>query len=147
MIWTVTVTRTGLSLADLVITNNPVGATYWLPEEGLEEPDQEYRRTYMPDHPDIHGKELLSAVLEHTNLPLQVYATAATAADLRAAKVALMDAFGQFSYSVTVDVDGESWGMFSADPAGIRWGAVDSGMVRAHLARASLVVPVYPIAS
>ena len=147
MIWTVTVTRAALSLADLVITNNPVGTDFHLPEDGLEQPEMNYRLGYMPDHPDIHGKQLLSAVLEHSNIPLSVYVKGATAAALGTNKAALSDAFGQFSYSVTVDVDGESWGTFSADPAGIRWGAVDSGMVRAHLARASLVVPVYPIAS
>lgn len=146
MIWTVTVTRTGLSLADLVITNDPA-QTYHLPEDGLEEPDQAWRLGYMPDHPDIHGRELVSAVREHSSLPLQVYTKATTAAGLRANKVTLNNAFGQFNYSVTVDVDGESWGTFSADPAGLRWGPVDSGMVRAHIARASLVVPVYPIAS
>lgn len=147
MIWSVTVTRTILGLPDLVITNNPQGNDFWLPEDGLEEPDMVYRLGYMPDHPDIHGKELLSAVLEHGAIPLSVYTKAASGADLRTNKNVIIAAFGQFVYNVTVDIDGDSWGTFSADPHYPRWGAVDSGMVRAHLARASLVVPVYPIAS
>ena len=147
MIWTVTVTRTALSLPDLVITNDPQAGDFWLPEEGLQEPDGDYRITYMPDHPDVHGKEKLSAVLEHDALPLVVYTKSTTGAGVRTNKNVLNAAFGQWSYGITVNVDGDSWGTFSADPHRPRWGAVDSGMVRAHLAKASLVVPIYPIAS
>ena len=140
-----TISRTSLSLADLVIGNDPTTG-FWLPEDGLEEPDQTWRLTYMPDHPDVHGKQLLSAVMEHSAIPATIYTKAADVATLGAQKAALSEALGQFSYTVTLNLDGVTYS-YSADPCGPRWGAVDSGMVRARIARASVVIPVYPIAS
>lgn len=143
--FSLTIGRAGLSLADLVIGNDPESG-FWLPEDGLEEPDQEWRLSYMPDHPDVHGKQLLSAVREHSAIPAVIYTKAADAATLAAQKAELATALGQFSYTVTLNLDGATYS-YSADPCGPRWGAVDSGMVRAKIARASLVIPVYPIAS
>lgn len=145
MILSLTIGRAGLSLADLVIGNDP-STGFWLPEEGLEEPDQEWRLSYMPDHPDVHGKQLLSAVLEHSAIPAVIYTKAADAATLASQKAELATALGQFSYTVTLNLDGATY-TYSADPCGPRWGPVDSGMVRARIARASVVIPVYPIAS
>lgn len=143
--FSLTIGRAGLSLADLTIGNDPTSG-FWLPEEGLEEPDQSWRLSYMPDHPDVHGKQLLSAVLEHSAIPAVIYTKAATSADLATNKATLATALGQFSYTVTLNLDGATYA-YSADPCGPRWGAVDSGMVRAKIARASVVIPVYPIAS
>ena len=143
--FSLTISRTSLSLADLVIGNDPTSG-FWLPEEGLEEPDQEWRVNYMPDHPDVHGKEKLSAVMEHSAIPAVIYTKAADAATLAAQKAALAGALGQWSYTVTLNLDGALYA-YSADPCGPRWGAVDSGMVRARIAKASVVIPVYPIAS
>ena len=146
MLLSLTITRAGLSLPDLVITNDPTAGDFWLPEDGLEEPDQTWRLTYMPDHPDLHGKQLLSAVREHSAIPARVYTDAASAADLATNKATLAAALGQFSYTVTLNLDGAT-AAYSADPCGPRWGAVDSGMVRGRIAAASFVIPVYPIAS
>lgn len=139
-----TITRTGLSLPDLVITNNPFGAKFWLPEEGLEEPDAEYRIGYMPDHPDVHGREKISAALEQATLPAVIYTQAADAAGLRANKAELRAALGQWAFTVTLDQDGAA-DSYSADPCTPRWGAIESGMLAQRMARASVVIPVYPI--
>ena len=140
-----TISRTSLSLADLVIDQDST-QPFWLPEDGLEEPDNDWRINYMPDHPDVHGKEKLSAVLEHSAIPAVVYTKAADVATLAAQKAALAAALGQWSYTVTLNLNGATYA-YSADPCGPRWGAVDSGMVRAKIAKASVVIPVYPIAS
>lgn len=141
-----TIGRGGLSLADLVIGDHPDTGPFWLPEEGLEEPDQAWRLNYMPDHPDVHGKQLLSAVLEHSAIPAVIYTRAADAATLAAQKAELATALGQFSYTVTLNLNGALYA-YPADPCGPRWGAADSGMARANIAKASVVIPVYPIAS
>ena len=146
MILSLTIGRASLSLADLVITNDPNAGDFWLPEDPFDEPEENYRLRYMPDSDDVHGKELVSAVLEHTSIPATVYTKAASAAALKANKAALRAALGQFAYSVTVNLDGAT-ATYSADPCGARWGTVDSGMVRAHIAKASVSIPVYPIAS
>lgn len=143
---TLTIGRASLSLPDLVITNNPFGATFWLPEEGLEEPTVDWRLTYYPDAPDIAGKALRAAVLEHTAIPAAIYTQASDAATLQANKRELLNALGQFSYSVTLDLDGAA-DTYDADPCGPRWGPVDSGMVRSRIARAEVLIPVYPIPS
>lgn len=146
MILSLTISRTSLSLADLVITNDPEAGAFWLPEEGLEEPDETFRLTYMPDSRDVHGKELVAAVREHSSIPATVYTKATSAVLLAANKAVLSAALGQFAYDVTLNLDGAA-ATYSADPCGPRWGEVDSGMVKQRMAKASFVIPVYPIAS
>lgn len=141
----ITFTRTSLSLADLVITDDPNAGDFWLPEEGLEEPDVTYRYTYMPDSRDIAGSELVQAVQEHSRIPVLIYVKGTDAAALKANKQTLRDALGQFSYTTTLDIDGEVYA-YRSDPTAPRFGPVDSGMVRQRIARASVVIPVYPIA-
>jgi hypothetical protein len=145
VILSLTISRASLSLADLVITNDPT-QPFHLPEDGLEEPDVTYRLAYMPDSRDVHGKELVAAALEHSAIPATIYAKAADSATLATLKAELRAALGQFSYDVTLNLDGAT-ATYSADPCGPRWGAVDSGMVKARMAKASVTIPVYPIAS
>lgn len=146
MILSLTIGRASLSLADLVITNDPTAGDFWLPEDPFDEPEENYRLRYMPDSDDVHGKELVAAVLEHTSIPATVYTKAASAAALAANKATLRAALGQFSYSVAMNLDGATR-TFSADPCGARWGTVDSGMLSGRIAKASFVIPIYPIAS
>lgn len=138
-----TITRASLALADLVITEIETGG-FWLPEDGIEEPDTTWRYTYAPDSSDIHGKQLLQAVKEHSALPLSIYARGATAGALADRKAELAAALEQFSYSAQLLVNSQGF-TWSCDPTSPRWGALDSGMARVHMARASVVIPVYPI--
>lgn len=139
----VTFDREALSLADLVITEDS-SDTFWLPEDGVSWPDFAMRRTYLPDSDYVGGQQLRSAVPAASTLPLTIYAHADTTAELKAAMAELSAAATQWAYDLTLTIDGESW-TYPADPEFPQWGQVDSGMVRAHMARASLTVPVNPI--
>lgn len=138
-----TITRTGLGLADLVITSNP-GGDYVIAEEGVGQPDATWRYYRAPESSDMHGSVLLAATKENSSLPLVITVHGDTAAALETNKAALTDALEQWSYTATLLVDGQG-DTYSCDPTSPRWGDYDSGMVRAHMARASVVIPVYPI--
>lgn len=139
----VTFTRAALSLPDLTIADNPFAASLWVPEDGVGAVGWDFRRTYAPDSGWQGGKGLLAAVREASTLPLTIYATAATSAALATVKDSLEAAAAQWSYTVTVTVDGVSES-YNCEPAIPQWGPVDSGMVRAHMARCQLVIPVNP---
>ena len=138
-----TLTRASLSLPDLVISSDPAGA-FVLPEDGIGEPDITWRYTYAPPSGDLHGSILLAAVKEHSSLPLVINVHGSTAAELQTNKQALTDALEQWSYNAQLLVNGQG-GTWSCDPTSPNWGDFDSGMARAFMARASIVIPVYPI--
>jgi hypothetical protein len=140
---TVTITRAALSLADLVINDHPGDGSLYVPEDGVGAVGWDFRRTYAPDSGWQSGKGLLAAVREASTLPLTIYAHASTSAALATAKATLEAAASQWAYDVTVTVDGVSE-TYHAEPAIPQWGALDSGMVHAHLARCQLVIPVNP---
>src|SRR5690349_17986212 len=100
MLLSLTISRAGLSLPDLVISNDPTAGDFWLPEDSVDEPEENYRLKYMPDSDYVHGKELIGAVLEHTAIPATVYTKASSAALLAANKATLRAALGQFAYNV-----------------------------------------------
>ena len=139
----VTFDRASLELPDLVITSDPFAGDFWLPEDGLGEVVEDLRRTYAPDSSYAGGRMLLAAVPEASEVPLAIYAQGDTTAEVAAAKAVLKAAAGQWDYDLTVTVDGVST-TYRAEPSMPRWGAFDSGMVRAHIARSSLVIPVNP---
>lgn len=129
---------------DLTIGDSPSGSM-WIPEDGLARPARGWRKKYADESAFYHGSLLTAAVLEQTSLPLAVYCKAASTAALEALQDELEDAVSQFAYTTTVTIDGvaKAW---ACDPADLSWGDVDSGEVRAFIVRASLVIPVYPIA-
>lgn len=138
----VTFTRAALSLPDLVVGDHP-GDGLWISEDGVGAVGWDFRRTYAPDSGWFSGKGLLAAVREASTLPLTVYAQAASSAALDALKAELETAAAQWSYTATVTVDGIAT-TYNCEPAIPQWGSVDSGMVRAHMARCQLVIPVNP---
>ena len=101
------------------------------------------RRTYAPDSAYFPGRSLLAAVSDASTLPVVIYAHATTSALLKTARTELETALTQWAYEVTYAEDGQTW-TWLADPELPQWGAVDSGMVRAHIARASVVIPLNP---
>lgn len=145
MTLSITIDRSSLSLADLSLTDTPGGA-FWLPEDALQRPAKAWRRTYAGSSPWLHGSTLTAAVLEQSTLPFTIYTQAASAAALDMQMDELEAALSQFTYDTTVTVNGvaKTW---ACDPGDIGWGEVDSGMARVHMARASVSIPVYPIAS
>lgn len=133
--------RTGLSLPALV-ADTPGSA--WIPEDGLGDPGYRYRITYAPPSDHIDGGEKYAAALEMGELPVTIYLQAATTTALRTKKTDWVNAFGQWSYQMTVTIDGAS-DTYLCDPVYPRWNDFDSGMTRAFLARAVVPVPVQPL--
>lgn len=142
---TISIDRTSLSLAALVVDSTP-GSGFWVPEDGLERPAITQRRQYAGASPWLHGSTLVAATKEQSTLPFTVYTQATTAALLSGQMDELEEALSQFTFDATVTIDGVAK-VWACDPADIGWGTVDSGMVRAHIARATVTIPVYPIAS
>lgn len=137
--------RTSLSLSPLVVTDNPFGTTLYLPEDGLVRPafGTRYTRTPVSAYESGNG-DLLAAVREATDLPVTVYAHADTTAALEAAKAELEASVAQWSYDLTLTVDGAVRTYSAEILLDVPWGPVDSGMVRAHMARASFSIPLNP---
>ena len=135
-----TITRTALSLADLVITNDPAPGI-WI--ESVGAPSFSQRLTYAPPSDYIPGNKLLAKALDASSLPVVLYAKASTSAALATLKASLEAAVNQFAYTVTLTVDGvsQSW---AADPTWPNWGDVDDGMAAAKAARALFSIPVNP---
>jgi len=138
-----TVDRSGLSLGALVFSTFDTG--YWLPEDGISYPAKRWRKEYV-DSRNLHGSMLVRATLEQSAVAGTVYIKADTAAGLKTRRDEVEAAFGQFFYNVMIADDSGSV-TYSADPADVDWGDVDSGMAAALIARASVNIPVYPIAS
>lgn len=138
----VSVDRTSLSLPALVFDDD--GPTFRLTEQGLGRPGITWRRTSAPDSINVHGTEYVGAAKEQSSLPLEVGVYAASTAALDAACAELEDSLSQFSYVVTVTEDGVSK-VWSAGPADMSSGIVDSGDVPAHIRTYAVSIPVYPI--
>lgn len=144
MILSVTFDRTALGLDPLVIGQLPTASVpLWLPEDGLTEPDFNFRILYAEESAYLPGRQALAAVLDAASLPLVVKATGTSGTALRAAKALLEAAASQWAYEVTVNIDGATQ-TFPADPAWPTWGAVDSGAVKGGIATCSLSIPVNP---
>lgn len=136
--------RSGLSLPPLVVTNNPFASSLHLAEDGLVWPNFETRRRYAPDSAYESGRTLLAAVRGAAEMPLTVYATGATGGEVEAAKAELAQAAAQWSYALTLTVDSVAHTYDAEVVLDLPWGPVDSGMVRAHMARTSFSIPLNP---
>lgn len=141
---TLTLSRGRLSLPDLVIDSDPFTGSFHLPENGLEWPRFETRRTYAPASEIIPGRTLLSALLDVGTITATIYAHGDTAADVLAAMTELEDATTQWGYEASIDVDGERVGTWQAHPEAPAWGPIDTGHVRARFSVGTVVIPVNP---
>ena len=137
-----TIDRSALTLADLVIGTDPTSGL-WLPEDGFTRPGKAWRRTVVTA-PFTHGGVQTQAALEQASINVTVYAQGATTSALRTKQNELEDALFQWIYSATITEDGQAL-TYECDCADVGWGEVDSGMVRAHLARATVTIPCYPV--
>lgn len=141
----VSIDRSSLSLAALTISGDGSG-TYSLTRDGLGRPAITARSTYAEDSSDVAGSLLTQAVKEMSSLPLEVLVQAATSADLDAAISALDAALWQFSYQVTVTVDGVAK-VYNCGPAA--WapssGKVDHGLAAQFVDVLTVTIPVQPL--
>ena len=139
-----TIDRTSLSLAPLVISDNPFGANLWLPEDALTWPVFDTRYLWAPDSNYEPGRTLLAAVKGNAEPPLTIYAGGDTTAELETAKAELAAAVAQWSYDLTFTVDAIAHAYNAVIVLDLPWGPVDSGMARAHMARTSFSIPLNP---
>lgn len=131
--------------SDFVASNAP-GSAFLIPEKGLAWPNFDVRLANAPDSDDVPGSLALSATLGQGTLPLTINVHGTSTADLQTKRRALEAAFSQFTYTLTITVDGEDE-TYTASMAWPKWGAIDSGMVSEHMAVATLTVPVNPMGS
>lgn len=135
--------RTTLSLTPLVIGLYSPVATYFLAGDGVFRADFTMRRNYAADSNYIPGKRLLAAVADAGTLPVVIYLQSDSTAALETAREALNDAATQWSYDVTLTLDGVAT-TYQADPEFPQWGQVTQGELRAYMARAAIQIPVNP---
>ena len=137
--------RTALSLPALTITETPGVGSFWFPEDGNEWPRFSRRKEYAPNVRYLGGRTLLARVSDVGTLPLNVYAQASTGSALDALKAALQATVDQWTYDLTLTVDGVS-ATYTAECVDddIAWGEITAGMVKAHMVRGSFAVPLYP---
>lgn len=140
---TLTIDRTELALADLVITSVPFATAYHIPEDGTSWPRFTTRRSYAPTSAFVPGELMLGSVTDAGDWPLTIYANGADAAALSTAMDALEAALTQSAFEVTLDVNGVTR-TYPADPEFPDWGEIDSGMARAFIAKASVTLQVNP---
>lgn len=134
--------RGALSLAALVITDDPASGL-WIDERGFGRPARLWTRTRVSS-PFMHGSVQTRATLEQASIPVTLYAQGATTAALDAKKAELDDALAQWIYNVTITEDGQAT-TYECDCADVSWNEFDSGMTRAHLAKATVTIPCYPV--
>lgn len=136
--------RTELSLSPLVITNTPSAAGFWIPEDGITEPEFATRAAFAPESVYMPGKLALAAQKDAGGLALVIYAKAASSAALEVLKAELAAALNQWKPDIATAIDGVTKTYEVAYPVTPSWGVVDSGMVRAHIAKTAVTVVVNP---
>lgn len=140
----VTFDRTSLGLDPLEITGDHTTGAFYLDEKDITWPAFLMRRTYAPDSDDVAGAQLQSAVADQGTIGLRITAHHSTTAELKAAMDELTEATTQFSYTLTLEVDGVTFGTYWADPEYPQWGALLSENVRAKRNEATITIPINP---
>lgn len=142
---TITIDRTALSLANLVITGARATTTsgFWIPAGGFEPPSFTPRRLYAPDSAYVAGRQLLAAVLDQGNLPLTIRSKATDAAALNTQRTVLEQALSQFYFPITITLDGAAK-TYGADMSWPQWAPREPWMSSDFTDRASVVIPVNP---
>lgn len=144
---TVTIDRSSLSLADLVIDTEGF-STYAVSVDGLGRVGKTPRETFADASPFVHGQLRTAVVREESALTLLVTVNGTSASDLATKVAALEDALDQFVYTVTVAVDGVSkaWTAYQATTQSVdglekpeRWAAFFDDL--------SISIPVYPVSA
>lgn len=138
MATTVTVTRTLLSLADLSLSSATYGVLN-VPELVAERP---WRREVAASR-YVHGTIEVGATYDQCVTVPTVKVTAASASALQTAVAALIAAFEQRTFTMTISVDGTDWAWTcQRHAAGM---AFDVPMRHRHVARVRLAGTRNPI--
>lgn len=143
---TITISRTSLSLSPLVLSgtydSNALGVTNYQP------PAEVPRYGWAPDSADVNGSELISVALEQANLSFDVVTDQATTATVsQSLRDQVRAAVGQFSFTVTTQVDGAPAEVWSASRGQFSPAPRTYEDMANHNPTYSVTIPVYPIAS
>ena len=142
----VTIHRTALALSPLNIYES-CGETdnnaFWLTMNGLARPNFGIRLQHVPDSAWVSGRKLLIAEPEPTSLTLDFIISGSSHGDLSAKMSELEQATEQFSYTVSLDIDGQTK-TWDADSTLPQWGKVEYLLQYLMKVRGHLEIPIYP---
>ena len=136
----VSIDRASLSLAALVIGDQPTASGLWL--AAASRADGDFRRTYAAS--PFSRRVQTGAILDGSDLGLVIYAQAATSAALTTLRDEVSAALQQFYFPLTVTEDGEAV-TYGCDCTNPHWNDHDPGMAAAHLSSATVTIPCYPV--
>lgn len=143
---TVSIDRTGLSLSPLVFNGARTGSygiVHYVP------PAMVARVGYMPDSPNVDGSEAISAAWGQGILGVDwIPLGAANETAVQSAYAAVIAAIGQFSYTVTTQVNGAPAQVWTADRGSMQLGGSDGRTYVDLVTRTpiyALSIPVYPV--
>lgn len=143
---TVTISRTSLSLPDLVMTATPGDSG--LGVSAFQAPGRVARITYMPDSVDIHGSEPIASSWQEGLISFNVVTDdVASETEAQTALAALVAALGQFSYAVTTQVSGAPAQAWAARMGSFSQPSRSLTDLETSLYECAVTIPVYPIAS
>ena len=141
----VSIDRTSLSLPPLEVSGEDDARVLGL--TSYQEPGLIWRVQYMPDHPDVHGSEPLSASLQQGIISFGLLPNVADEAALRAALIEFEQAVSRFSYEVTTTVGNAAPRVWRAHVGSVQPDARTFENLLGTDPVAGVTIPVYPIAS
>lgn len=137
------ISRTGLSLPPLEIFDScGEGESFWMTYNGLVRPDFDVRRVYAPNSSWVSGQKLLAAGSQASTLTLNLIINGISHADLSAKMDELEEAVFQFSYTVSMEIDGQTK-TWDADPTIPQWGVVEHLLQDLVKVRGTIQIPIY----
>lgn len=145
MTLTISINRASLSLAPLVLSGSDGGSSLGITD--YSEPAIQPRILYAPDSAYESGSTPLAVAFEDTIVGFAVCTTTSTTeAASRSLIAELVSAVSQFSYTVTVTVDGapaETWTCRTGAVAPV--GGRTYSNLRRHNPEWSVTIPAHPV--
>lgn len=140
---TITITRTELSLPDLVFSGSLDGTTLGVTD--YTPPDFLMRNAYAnSDH--FHGAERTASALEQSSLLFRwIRVGATTEAQIQTSRTEVAAALRQLSYTVTTQVSGAPAEVWDADPGTLLGGSRTLVSLKHLVPVYTVEIPVYPI--
>lgn len=139
------VDRTSLGLGALVIGTDWLADYYFPEEDAITEPDFDERTSFAEESALLGAALPTHSVSGMGSLGFTVTVNGATEAELKANKRALEAAFKQrLTFAVSVTTLG-SPDVYTCLPGRVSFGAVQSGLTRALMAKAAITVPCFPL--
>lgn len=136
------VTRTELALADLALNDD----TYKI-IRGSWGPGEVVWRRQAVSSPYVDGSFLVNATRDQVTTPLGIRVTGSSRTDCMNKVGTLCRAFEQFSYELTITVDGTDF-TYTCDPADYSWGeggALQTFHIKAYKQEVNFMIPRSPI--